>query len=33
MVAREVVEAALRDGFSEATLDYDCNDAVVITAT
>jgi len=29
--AREVAEAALRDGFSAAMLDYTCNEAVVIT--
>ena len=27
----EDAEAALRDGFSEAMLDYTCNEAVVIT--
>jgi surfactin synthase thioesterase subunit len=32
IVAREVAEAALRDGFSEAMLAYACNKAVVITA-
>jgi hypothetical protein len=32
IVAREVAEAALRDGFSEAMLDYTCNKAVAMTA-